>query len=446
MAAEPEGGVAAGEEGDAPAWSAVSELHLTLQEVLLELHRATAQAARPGKRPADEGDEASAEALLEASRRFERLIEALPSAVRCPDKARLERELEDLQRQDAEASEQAEQLSARAEALRAAVDARWREACQELCGGAVSVAHVEDCPSPHDEQAATASSSSSSSLPRVVGDPSAGRGVRPRLQDLTQERSRRFIEELEFVQCLANPEYVQWLATYHYFEDPAFVEFLGYLSYWRHPPHVYHVVYPQALRMLELLQNPAMRCRMHRLDARALLQSQVMWQWSHGREVTLDAGPCALASAAPAAAARTTSAVERQPVSSSSRREWDVLQDWTCLTGVIADKSWHEKVERINAPEFTVPHVAKMIGKMYLSKTYSDPAQLERAVQKYQHFWADQRGAGDLGKVMAAQHTEALLRGRDIPKEALDRLAPLLLPPPGEVAPQATPRKRGRRC
>ncbi|OLP77299.1 putative uridine nucleosidase 2 [Symbiodinium microadriaticum] len=37
--------------------------------------------------------------------------------------------------------------------------------------------------------------------------PSAA-SVRPKLQDLAQHRSRRFAEELEFVQCLANPSYV----------------------------------------------------------------------------------------------------------------------------------------------------------------------------------------------------------------------------------------------
>lgn len=440
---EREGGAA---EDEAPEWGAVSELHLSLQEVLLELHKATARATRPGKRRADATEDAVDEtALLEAGRRFERLITRLPKNVRSLQGLRLERELEELRAHDEEASREVEQLSARAEALRAQVDARWREACEELCEGAVTVSCAEEQPGPDDRQA-----SASSQPGRAACEPSAGRGLRPRLQDLTQEKSRRFIEELEFVQCLANPEYVQWLATHHYFEEPAFVEFLKYLSYWRHPPHVYHVVYPQALRMLELLQNPAIRCRVHRMDTRGLLQGQMLRMWSHPHEVALEPA----ASAAPAApiSARATPASTPAPSAAAAGegalREWDVLQDWTSLTGVVADKAWHEKVERINASVYTVQHDAKLIGMQYLAKNFAKDSlsrpQLDQIVQKmadkFQHFWADESGVSDLGKVLASQHTEPLTQGWEIPKEALARLAPAAAS--GSAAPA---RKRGRR-
>ncbi|CAE7824249.1 CARNS1 [Symbiodinium sp. CCMP2456] len=75
--------------------------------------------------------------------------------------------------------------------------------------------------------------------------PSAA-SVRPKLQDLAQYRSRRFAEELEFVQCLAS--YVpargapnlysrltfrrsrMWLASQGFLRDTGFAHFLDYLS------------------------------------------------------------------------------------------------------------------------------------------------------------------------------------------------------------------------
>ena len=47
----------------------------------------------------------------------------------------------------------------------------------------------------------------------------------------------RLAMELEFVQCLANPEYLHWLALNKYLEDPALVRFLRYLRYWHRPEY-----------------------------------------------------------------------------------------------------------------------------------------------------------------------------------------------------------------
>ncbi len=64
---------------------------------------------------------------------------------------------------------------------------------------------------------------------------------------------RRFETELEFVQSLANPEYLHHLAQNLYFDDPAFRDYLAYLQYWRELPYCLHVVFPHCLRMLDLL-------------------------------------------------------------------------------------------------------------------------------------------------------------------------------------------------
>ncbi|KAI5672584.1 hypothetical protein M9H77_12948 [Catharanthus roseus] len=42
---------------------------------------------------------------------------------------------------------------------------------------------------------------------------------------------QRFLLELEFVQCLANPTYIHYLAQNRYFEDEAFIGYLKYLQY-----------------------------------------------------------------------------------------------------------------------------------------------------------------------------------------------------------------------
>ncbi|KAE8448774.1 suppressor of hpr1 [Mollisiaceae sp. DMI_Dod_QoI] len=70
----------------------------------------------------------------------------------------------------------------------------------------------------------------------------------------------RFEIELEFVQSLASPLYLNHLAAMKYFENPAFVAYLSYLQYWSHPPYSKYLMYPgPTLRNLELLQQERFR-------------------------------------------------------------------------------------------------------------------------------------------------------------------------------------------
>ncbi|KAF8848671.1 mediator of RNA polymerase II transcription subunit 31 [Acephala macrosclerotiorum] len=70
----------------------------------------------------------------------------------------------------------------------------------------------------------------------------------------------RFEIELEFVQSLASPLYLNHLAAMKYFEHEAFVEYLRYLQYWSHPPYSKYLLYPgPTLRNLELLQQKEFR-------------------------------------------------------------------------------------------------------------------------------------------------------------------------------------------
>ena len=83
----------------------------------------------------------------------------------------------------------------------------------------------------------------------------------------------RFILELEFVQALANPQYVQFLAQNNYF-TPDFTLYLNYLQYWHKKPYCNYIVYPYCLDMLCLLQNQSFRELIKTNDLVALLHKK----------------------------------------------------------------------------------------------------------------------------------------------------------------------------
>lgn len=75
----------------------------------------------------------------------------------------------------------------------------------------------------------------------------------------TDELPTRWEVELEFVQSLANIQYVSWLAQNDYLADPAFVNYLKYLNYWKDAKYAKYVVYPNCLHVLTLLQSEEFR-------------------------------------------------------------------------------------------------------------------------------------------------------------------------------------------
>ena len=68
-----------------------------------------------------------------------------------------------------------------------------------------------------------------------------------------------FRQDLEFVCCLANPQYLNSLATQGYFDDEAFIRYLKYLLYFKRPEYVKYILFPHCLFFLELLQNEKFR-------------------------------------------------------------------------------------------------------------------------------------------------------------------------------------------
>jgi len=70
---------------------------------------------------------------------------------------------------------------------------------------------------------------------------------------------RRFMLELEFVQALANPQYLHFLAELKYLQRPDFVAYLDYLQYWQRPEYVRYLVFPHCLFFLRMLQEEQFR-------------------------------------------------------------------------------------------------------------------------------------------------------------------------------------------
>ncbi|RVX70046.1 hypothetical protein B0A52_06218 [Exophiala mesophila] len=100
--------------------------------------------------------------------------------------------------------------------------------------------------------------------------------------------SQRFTLELEFVLCLSNPQYLQFLAVNypHLLNKPStsavdaddsdaarFARYLEYLyAYWKTPQYVQYLTHPGAtLRNLELLQHEQFRKDIIRPDVIAQL-------------------------------------------------------------------------------------------------------------------------------------------------------------------------------
>jgi len=91
----------------------------------------------------------------------------------------------------------------------------------------------------------------------------------------------RAIIELEFVQCLANPHYLNWLAQNKYFDDPAFINYLKYLQYWRRPEYARLIQYPHCLFFLDLLQSQEFRKAVATNQTAEFIHIQQFYFWQN---------------------------------------------------------------------------------------------------------------------------------------------------------------------
>lgn len=95
------------------------------------------------------------------------------------------------------------------------------------------------------------------------------------------EERKRFQTELEFVQSLANPNYLNFLAQRGYFKNPTFVNYLKYLTYWKEPEYCKYIIYPQCLSLLEMLQQEAFQKEILNAQCAKYIDEQLLLLWLH---------------------------------------------------------------------------------------------------------------------------------------------------------------------
>ncbi|KYQ96711.1 putative mediator complex subunit 31 [Tieghemostelium lacteum] len=98
-----------------------------------------------------------------------------------------------------------------------------------------------------------------------------------------EANSLRFIMELEFVQCLSNPKYLNFLAQNRYFQDKAFINYLSYLLYWKKPKYAKYIVYPQCLYFLDLIQEERFRQELNHFQSAEFIHQQQFYHWQYYR-------------------------------------------------------------------------------------------------------------------------------------------------------------------
>ncbi|XP_018917526.1 mediator of RNA polymerase II transcription subunit 31-A [Bemisia tabaci] len=98
----------------------------------------------------------------------------------------------------------------------------------------------------------------------------------------TEDQAKlRFQVELEFVQCLGNPNYLNFLAQRGYFKDQPFINYLKYLLYWKEPEYVKYLKYPMCLYFLDLLQYEHFRREVVNAQCAKFIDDQQVLLWQH---------------------------------------------------------------------------------------------------------------------------------------------------------------------
>jgi len=96
-----------------------------------------------------------------------------------------------------------------------------------------------------------------------------------------EEAQRRFETECEFVQALANPHYLHYLAQAGYFKDESFVNYLKYLQYFKRSEYARTLKYPQCLFFLDCLQQSEFREAMSHPGNIRFVEDQQLLHWQH---------------------------------------------------------------------------------------------------------------------------------------------------------------------
>ena len=118
-------------------------------------------------------------------------------------------------------------------------------------------------------------------------------------QQQPQLPDNRFELELEFVQALASPAYLHFLATQRsedthgpLLQDPALQEFFRYLrATWSQPEYVRFLQYPHCLYFLDLLiEKPAVAKEWTQTAFRNFCHQQQFLAWQHRHAICYGVG------------------------------------------------------------------------------------------------------------------------------------------------------------
>lgn len=96
-----------------------------------------------------------------------------------------------------------------------------------------------------------------------------------------KQQRKRFLVELEFVQCLANPNYLHYLAKEEMFDNDSFKNYLKYLLYWKRPEYIQFIKYPECLFFLDLLQNDELQQMIKDKNCVHFICEQQMLNWKY---------------------------------------------------------------------------------------------------------------------------------------------------------------------
>lgn len=104
-------------------------------------------------------------------------------------------------------------------------------------------------------------------------------GTEESFNNLVTSLPTRWEIELEFVQSLCNIQYLNYLAQNSYLNDEAFVLYLEYLNYWTLPQYAKHLVYPNCLHILTLLQSEEFRKNIANPEFMSSLMNDMVKRW-----------------------------------------------------------------------------------------------------------------------------------------------------------------------
>lgn len=105
------------------------------------------------------------------------------------------------------------------------------------------------------------------------------------LYDITinTNNTLRFSMELEFIELLSNPYYIQYISQHRnkYLYNQSFITYIQYLQYWHTKPYCHYISHIYSLYALHILQYEHVRdILVNNTDNIIdLLQSQGYWHW-----------------------------------------------------------------------------------------------------------------------------------------------------------------------